>query len=385
MREQSTNDQNERNLETLRQFAEDRPDDIVRIFDIIPLGICITDAEGYFVNVNQAYCDFYGYSRDELIGNSFLIVVPEGFRPQMQQLHDQFMGKKYELQGKWDVIDNSGKIRKILSNAAYLPATDTSGPCKMTFIVEVEQTEEVLYDLELTVKLLENKITAQEVAQQLSNHDLRNNLVSIMQIVEFLLEKHPTEEQTMWLNHLKQRSGDTLDMIKATADYAKMEQGGYEPQKTEFSLAQVINQELALLKDRIIKKQIQVSLWYQGQELEPEEEVKISADKFYIERMFQNLLLNAVEASPVGQEISVSLEHNGFFNINIHNQGVIPTDIRGNFFDKFSTSGKETGTGLGTYIAKLVVELHAGTIAYHSSEQEGTDIVIVFPRQIILG
>ncbi|MEM8965008.1 MAG: PAS domain-containing sensor histidine kinase [Bacteroidota bacterium] len=384
MKEQDTNAQNERNLETLRQFAENRPSDIVRIFDIIPLGICITDAQGYFVNVNQAYCDFYGYSREELIGNSFLMVVPEDYRIQMQDLHDQFMGKRYELQGKWGVQDKEGNIRRILSNAAYIPSNEVSGPCKMTFIVEIDQTQDVLHDLELTVKLLQNKISAQEVAQQLSNHDLRNNLVSILRIVEFLLEKKPSEEQKMWLNHLKQRSGDTLDMIKATADYAEMEQGEYEPQKTEFSLVEVIKHELNLLKDIISKKKIHISLRYQAQELDAEEEVMVSADKFYIERMFQNLLLNALEASPEEQEISISLEHNGFFKIDIHNQGVIPADIRSNFFEKFSTSGKTTGTGLGTYIAKLVVEMHAGTIAYRSSEQEGTHIIIVLPRQLLL-
>ncbi|WKN43151.1 PAS domain-containing sensor histidine kinase [Tunicatimonas pelagia] len=384
MENQSFDARNKRNLEKLRLFAENSPTEIVQIFDIIPLGICITDAEGNFVNVNQVYCDFYGYSREELIGKSFLLVVPKEHRAEMQHLHDQFMGLQYEMQGKWKVTDREGKLHQILSNAAYLPATDTSGPCKMTFIVEAEKTEKVLYELEWAVQLLEKKISAQEVAQQLSNHDLRNNLASILQIVEILLNKDPTDEQKMWLSHLKRRSDDTLDMIKATSDYAQMEQGGYEPQKTSFSLIHMIRQELANLRDTITRKQVQISLQYQEKSLEPEQEVKVSADKFYIERMFHNLLLNALEASPEQQEVSIAIEHNGFFRITIHNGGVIPSEMRSNFFDKFSTSGKEAGTGLGTYIAKLIVEMHSGTIAYRSNKVDGTDVIIHLPSSILL-
>jgi len=51
-------------------------------------------------------------------------------------LHNQFMGPKYEMLGKWEVTDRDGKLHQVLSNAAYLSATDTSGSCKMTFIVE---------------------------------------------------------------------------------------------------------------------------------------------------------------------------------------------------------------------------------------------------------
>ncbi|WP_424582554.1 ATP-binding protein, partial [Tunicatimonas sp.] len=56
------------------------------------------------------------------------------------------------------------------------------------------------------------------------------------------------------------------------------------------------------------------------------------------------------------------------------------TELRDSFFEKFATAGKKKGTGLGTYIAKLVVNMHQGSIAYHSSEEYGTDIVILLPQ-----
>ena len=383
MKQTESDIQNERHLETLRKFAETKPSELLPLLDVIPIGICITNQYGYFKNVNQAYCNFYGYSRDELIGNSFTLVVPEANREYMQELHDQFMGKKYELHGKWEVKDKYGNICKIISNAAYLPATDTEGPQKMTFIAEVKQTDTVLNDLNLTVNLLQKKISAQEVAQQLSNHDLRNNLASILQMVELLLDKQPTDEQKIWLNHLKERSGHTLELLGTSLDYSKMEQGQYEPRESLFDIIKAIRGELAQLHHIIQRKAIQVLLFYKDQAVGHEQEIMVEADKFYIERMFHNLLTNALEASPEDQQVTVSLEENSFLKITIHNEGVIPADVRDHFFDKFTTSGKKKGTGLGTYIAKLVVEMHEGSIAYRSSEEEGTDIVILLPRRVL--
>ena len=379
MKELDIDEKNSRYLELLRTFAETKPEDVLTLLDIVPVGICVTDARGIFVQVNQAYCDIYQYDRQELIGNSFTMVVPDEWKEHMQELHDLFMGKKYELQGKWDVIDKQGSIKKILSNAAYISEDELDGPRKMTFVVEADETKKVVEELEGAVTLLRKKINAQDVALQLSSHDLRNNLVSIVQIVEVLFDKQPTEEQKVWLANLRRRGDDTLGMMKAIIDYGKMEEGQYDPTVTEFDMIAIIKSELSNLSKTIKYREIDVSLHYQNREV-TEEEVPLRGDKFYIERMFHNLLLNAFEASPRQQKVNISIEHTSFFKIIIHNKGAIPTELRDSFFEKFATAGKKKGTGLGTYIAKLVVNMHQGSIAYHSSEEYGTDIVILLPQ-----
>ena len=51
-----------------------------------------------------------------------------------------------------------------------------------------------------------------------------------------------------------------------------------------------------------------------------------------------------------------SLDNN---RIRIHNRGEVPVEIRDRFFDKFVTSGKRKGSGLGTYTARLMAEAMA--------------------------
>jgi signal transduction histidine kinase len=65
--------------------------------------------------------------------------------------------------------------------------------------------------------------------------------------------------------------------------------------------------------------------------------------------------------------------------VTIHNQGAVPPELRPRFFDKFATSGKEGGAGLGTYSARLSAEAQGGRIAMETSEAGGTTLTIELP------
>ena len=54
-------------------------------------------------------------------------------------------------------------------------------------------------------------------------------------------------------------------------------------------------------------------------------------------------------------------------SIAIRNQGMVPEEIMGRFFDKYMTCGRRGGTGLGTYSARLMAETQKGHIVLQSS------------------
>jgi len=58
----------------------------------------------------------------------------------------------------------------------------------------------------------------------------------------------------------------------------------------------------------------------------------------------------------------------------IHNAGDVPEALRDRLFEKYATSGKAGGTGLGAYSARLIVENLGGTIACLSGEGQGTTL-----------
>lgn len=370
--------QNKQRLESIKNTTEAYSNIIAASIDSIPIGVCITDRHGYYVSVNTAYCSIYGYSQEELIGQHFTMVVQEEDKAALSTLHDDFISRKCELQGQWKVRNKEGHTFMILSNAAYLTNQDTGEPQKITFVVNITNAQHAYEELQATVSVLQKKLQTQDMAVNMANHDVKNNIVSILSVVGILLNETPTEKQKKWLSILKNLSEKAMSLLGTTSDYERMEQGNYVPNVSEFDLVQTINEEIASLDRLIDKKKLRVKLNFQSEG----NGLLIRADKFYMERMLHNLLQNAIEASPEGKAVSINLVYNDLIRMNIHNEGAIPTDIQAHFFEKYITSGKPSGTGLGTYIVKLIVEMHHGSVTFQSSEEEGTHLYLSFPGQL---
>jgi PAS domain S-box-containing protein len=99
------------------------------------LAFCITDAQGNFVEVNEAYCHIYGYSKAELLGRHFTIVVPQAQRAAISQLHDAFIQGKVELPGEWTVVRKDGMFLRIRFEALLVTLKD--GQLHKITIIEV--------------------------------------------------------------------------------------------------------------------------------------------------------------------------------------------------------------------------------------------------------
>jgi len=115
-------------------------------------------------------------------------------------------------------------------------------------------------------------------------------------------------------------------------------------------------------------------------ELEGKGPLLVLGERRLVDTVFVNLLRNAAEASPEGEEILVRLRtEDGQAVATLHNKGAVPTDIRERFFEKYATSGKVHGTGLGTYSARLMVRAMNGGIELDTSEPDATTLVVRLP------
>lgn len=111
--------------------------------------------------------------------------------------------------------------------------------------------------------------------------------------------------------------------------------------------------------------------------LAPNVEVICDSDK--LERVFDNLIRNAVNYSYKGTNILISLQQgHGHVTVRVSNHGkTIPSDKLGRIFEQFfrldsSRTSSTGGAGLGLAIAKEIVELHGGTITAKSADESIT-------------
>ncbi len=355
------------------------------IFQQMPIGICITNPEGYFTDVNTTYCDTYCYTRDELVGQPFTKVVPEENQATLKKLHDDFIEREYELQGRWTVKNRKNETFDIITNAAFLQDETTKEKRKMTLVVKADELELTIQRLKTTIDILEKKIETQDIANRLAEHDMRNRIGSMVSIADILFKTILDPKQAKWVRMLKDIGNDTLNLLTSAKDYAQMERGQYIPAISEFDILEVIANTTSEIKDLIDEKNATITFFHNNVEVEPlEHTLRIKGDKFYLEHLFQNLLRNALEATPKNNTVSISVETDNLFVVEITNPGVIPESIRDTFFDKYTTDGKERGTGLGTYIAKMIAEIHRGNLTFLTGKDNTTTLILKLPTDILV-
>jgi PAS domain S-box-containing protein len=107
-----------------------------------------------------------------------------------------------------------------------------------------------------------------------------------------------------------------------------------------------------------------------------------------LERVFANLLSNAVRYSPEGGEVLVTIARDGeWAQLSVRDRGVgIPAADLPHIFERFrrgrNVTGRIAGSGIGLAGAKQLVEQHGGTIAIDSQEGAGTTVTVRLPLEV---
>lgn len=110
----------------------------------------------------------------------------------------------------------------------------------------------------------------------------------------------------------------------------------------------------------------------------PEDLPTIAADRNSLSEVFANLVDNAIKYSNEGGSVEVAAAQEGnFITLSVTDHGIgIPSSVVGHLFSKFYRSHRSrqnvTGTGLGLYISKAIIESHGGKIGVSSSEGHGS-------------
>jgi len=213
-------------------------------------------------------------------------------------------------------------------------------------------------------------------------HDLRNPMGAIKGFVEFMLKEIPgpvNEAQKKMLVSIDRAAFRLLGMINNILDSAKMEAG-----KMEISLAPVNLREVAARVNSLMEPLGQrKSIRF---ELEGAESLMVNSDAGLIERMFTNLIGNAIKFTPENGVITTGIAEDGP-NVTawVRDTGDgIPTEYLDKVFEKFEQvkGQKAGGTGLGLTICKFVAAAHLGRIWVESEPGKGAKFIFSFPKNL---
>jgi two-component system sensor histidine kinase/response regulator len=217
--------------------------------------------------------------------------------------------------------------------------------------------------------------------QELLQHDMRSLLVGIMGFANLLIKRTSLDQlQLEYCNQIVDCGTQLQNMLNTYLDISDLEREGFHLSKSHFNLLEVPQAAGKTLHFLAEKKDVDISIDFNARGLSAEDEIPFDGNQTYLQNAFNNLLKNAIEASPRGKRVKIRIKGSETeLSMCIHNWGAIPEEVRTTFFERYATSGKQDGLGLGTYMANLVVRAHDGRMHFASSKEEGTEVGMILP------
>ena len=214
-------------------------------------------------------------------------------------------------------------------------------------------------------------------------HDLRTPLASLHGYLETLLMKEGSlsaGEQRSYLATAIKRSDQLGKLVAGLFELAKLDSPDVQVRLEPFSLAELIQDILQKFKLAAEKGKVELRMDITG------DLPLISADIGLTERVFDNLIENALRFTPRDGMISVaaSLE-NDRVKVQVSDTGLgIPSEAIPHLFDRFpqrdrSALANESGSGLGLAIVKRILKLHGSGIEVSSRVNRGTTFTFTLP------
>ncbi len=217
---------------------------------------------------------------------------------------------------------------------------------------------------------------------QSMTHDLRSPIASIRGFVEILLKGEPgplTPVQQKMLDSMDKASFRLLGMINNILDMAKMRSGRMDLQLIGTAINEVVERVLETMGPLARRKGI--DLVFNG-----DPGGKIKADPDLLERVFTNLVGNAIKFTPEDGKILISVRDDGNeVRCSVEDTGHgIPAEYRSKIFERFAQVGGQRagGTGLGLAICKFIVELHRGRIWVESEPEAGSHFYFTLSKHL---
>jgi len=185
--------------------------------------------------------------------------------------------------------------------------------------------------------------------------------------------KKVLEDINVEIKDLSELLSDLTFLIRKDADFAR-------PMVLEkLDLYKIITKVIRHLRPLCKVKKIKVSSSTKGQAL-------VKGDKIYLEKLFNNLIGNAIKYTPAGGKIEIlSQKKNGEVKVDIKDNGIgMSAEDLPHIFDRFYRAKKirtveDVGTGLGLPVSRSVAEMHGGTLTALSTLGKGSTFTVTLP------
>jgi two-component system, OmpR family, sensor histidine kinase KdpD len=206
------------------------------------------------------------------------------------------------------------------------------------------------------------------------SHDLRSPLTAIRTAAAGLREQGTSaEDRAALIDAIEEESDRLTRLIANLLDLSRIEAGAVHPRTDWCDLLDVISTAISHLREPRESHRIQIEL--------DGELPLVRADASQLERVFANLIENALRFSPPDEPVRVSGGVGaGRVTVRVVDRGPgVPVSQRNEIFKAFHTGDEREGAGLGLAISKGFVEANGGELRLQADSADGTAFAVSFP------
>jgi len=329
-------------------------------------GILVIDRHGRIEAFNPAAERLFGYTEREVMGHNVDMLMPSPYREE----HDHYLSR-YMATGRAKIIGIGREVTGRRHDGTTFPLHLAVGEISMA---GQSKFTGIVHDLSARVRV-EEQLREQAALAKLGEmaaviaHEVKNPLAGIRGVMQVMGGRMTAGSMDEKMTREIVKRIDSLDaMMKDMLLFARPPQ----PKRLPIDIAPLVGVTASLLREDAALRDVDVRIEGSAP--------LVSGDAEMLKMVFQNLLVNGVQAMHGHGTIRVEIKPvNGACRIVFADTGPgIPLDIRAKIFTPFFTT-KSRGTGLGLPTAKRFIEAHDGQISIDCPPHGGTIVEVTLP------
>ncbi|MCI0469575.1 MAG: HAMP domain-containing histidine kinase, partial [Nitrospirae bacterium] len=189
------------------------------------------------------------------------------------------------------------------------------------------------------------------------------------------------EEVRLRLEKINKHSNELAQLVNDLLDISRIESGKITMKQEPLNLKNIAEEAVDLMLVQAKDKQIELSSDIPG------ETINVFADRNQIQRVFINIINNAIKFTPAQGKITVkSRKTDQRIQVDITDTGYgIPEEAQEKIFEEFyrvdnPINQQVKGTGLGLALVKHIIEAHKGKIWVRSKVGQGSTFSFTLPQ-----